>query len=294
MFIFISIIAFVILLHLTSYIVLKIINTIWSKVQNLRALYRKRFKKGIEKGKSRKFYTIKKGGLLGYLIFILFITLLLIAVLMFLKAIKTELLCFQFFGFLILLIDLGFVAIIDNVVIVQRKINIEIVNKDKKVNKKLNYISDRIYFFIKNTMPSFYMIICILLVNVVLYIDILNFVYPDLILGLVIGFFILLSLYSNTFIMENYYFSNEKEKLIKTNNEYEVYMTQKKVVIYIGVFMLSSYSWYQDLIQLEKNFVIKDFRGDLVLITTILLFFLSTDRIFKLIHDDYMKFKKEV
>lgn len=293
MVIFISIIAFIILLHLTSYIILKILNIIWSKLNNIAVVYRKIFKKGIQKGKSRKFYTIKKGGLLSYLIFIFFITLLFSSLLMFLEAIRTEKLILQLLGFLILLIDLGFVVIIDNMLIVQRKINIDMTNKDIKEIKKPTYVTDRIYFFIKNTMFSFFMVICILLIDIVLFLDILNFFYPELILGLVIGFFILLSLYSNTFIIENYYFSNEREKLIKITEDYDVYMTQKKVVIYIGVFILSSYAWYQELIELEKNFDIKNFRGDLVLITTILLFFLSTDRIFKLVHDDYVKFKKE-
>lgn len=293
MFIFISIIMFVIFLHATSYLILIILNITWKKLNNIATLYRNRLKRGIEKGKSRKFHTIKKGGFLSYLIFIFFILLLFSAVLMFLEAIRTGKLSFQLFGFLILFIDLGFVVTIDNMLIVQRKISIEMTNKDVKVIKAQNYVTDRIYFFINNTMPSFYMVICILLISIVLHIDILTFLYPDLILGAVISFFILLSLYSNTFIMENYYFTNVKEKLIKTTNEYDVYMTQKKVVIYIGVFILSSYAWYQDLIELEKNFDIKKFRGDLVLITTILLFFLSTDRIFKLIHDDYVKFQKE-
>jgi len=103
----------------------------------------------------------------------------------------------------------------------------------------------------------------------------------------------LLSLYSNTFIIESRYFNNEDENPFKSYQHYDIYITHKKIIIYTGVFLLSSFTWYQELLDLEKNFDIKNFRGDLVLITTILLFLLSTDRIFKLIHDDYIKFKKE-
>lgn len=266
----------------------------WSIIVYLKSKYYKKLKKGLEKGKARKFYTYRRGGITSFLIFIVFMSLLIFTVIMFIKFIETEKISFQIIGFITLLIDFSLVIFVDNMLIPQQKIVVEMDKTNAKSKRKISYIANRIYFFINNSMPSFYMVVCVLLISTVILTNVLNKANSNLLLSLFIAAFILLSLYSNSFIIESRYFNNEDENPFKSYQQYDVYIAHKKIIIYTGVFLLSSFTWYQELLDLEKNFDVKNFRGDLVLITTILLFLLSTDRIFKLIHDDYIKFKKEI
>ncbi len=291
--IFLFVVIFVILLHLTSLVIITIFKLMWSILACLKSKYYNKLKKGLEKGKARKFYTYRRGGVTSFFIFIVFMSLLIFTVIMFIKFIETEKFSFQIIGFITLFIDFSIVLFVDNMLIPQQKIVVEMGKTNAKSKRKISYIANRIHFFINNSMSSFYMVVCVLLISTVILTNVLNKTNSNLLLSLFIAAFILLSLYSNTFIIESRYFNNEDENPFKSYQHYDIYITHKKIIIYTGVFLLSSFTWYQELLDLEKNFDIKNYRGDLVLITTILLFLLSTDRIFKLIHDDYIKFKKE-
>lgn len=295
--IIISVIVSILILHIISWFISVTFVSVGFKINKVISNSKFNQKKGLKKGKSPKIYTIKRGGILSYLIFIIFISILLIATILFIFSVLEKKVYFQFWGFLFLVIDLIFIVWVDNLLITQSFIKVDhSINKEtsyKSENVVKSYFNQRIKFFIENTMFSFFMVTSIFLVAFTLTIDIFSFFIPTFILGSVIGSVILLSLYSNMFIVETWIF-NKEENPFKNNLSSEIYVTQKKLIIYLLVFLLGTYVWYEDFIKLETNFDPQNFRVDLLLVATILLFFLSTDRIFKIINDDYLKFKKEV
>lgn len=295
--IIISVIVSILILHIISWFISVTFVSVGFKINKVISNSKFNQKKGLKRGKSSKIYTIKRGGIFSYLIFIIFISILLIATTLFIFSVLEKKVYFQFWGFLFLVIDLIFIVWIDNLLITQSLIKVDhSINKEtsyKSENIVKSYFNQRIKFFIENTMFSFFMVTSIFLVAFTLTIDIFSFFIPTFILGSVIGSVILLSLYSNMFIVETWIF-NKEENPFKNNLSSEIYVTQKKLIIYLIVFLLGTYVWYEDFIKLESNFDPQNFRVDLLLVATILLFFLSTDRIFKIINDDYIKFKKEV
>lgn len=295
--IIISVIVSILILHIISWFISVTFVSVGFKINKVISNSKFNQKKGLKRGKSSKIYTIKRGGIFSYLIFIIFISILLIATTLFIFSILEKKVYFQFWGFLFLVIDLIFIVWVDNLLITQSLIKVDhSINKEtsyKSENIVKSYFNQRIKFFIENTMFSFFMVTSIFLVAFTLTIDIFSFFIPTFILGSVIGSVILLSLYSNMFIVETWIF-NKEENPFKNNLSSEIYVTQKKLIIYLIVFLLGTYVWYEDFIKLESNFDPQNFRVDLLLVATILLFFLSTDRIFKIINDDYIKFKKDV
>ncbi|WP_290757149.1 MULTISPECIES: hypothetical protein [unclassified Exiguobacterium] len=297
MLIIISVIVSILILHIISWFISVTFVSVGFKINKVISNSKFNQKKGLKRGKSSKIYTIKRGGIFSYLIFIIFISILLIATTLFIFSVLEKKVYFQFWGFLFLVIDLIFIVWVDNLLITQSLIKVDhSINKEtsyKSENIVKSYFNQRIKFFIENTMFSFFMVTSIFLVAFTLTIDIFSFFIPTFILGSVIGSVILLSLYSNMFIVETWIF-NKEENPFKNNLSSEIYVTQKKLIIYLIVFLLGTYVWYEDFIKLESNFDPQNFRVDLLLVATILLFFLSTDRIFKIINDDYIKFKKDV
>ncbi len=295
--IIISVIVSILILHIISWFISVTFVSVGFKINKVISNSKFNQKKGLKRGKSSKIYTIKRGGIFSYLIFIIFISILLIATTLFIFSVLEKKVYFQFWGFLFLVIDLIFIVWVDNLLITQSLIKVDhSINKEtsyKSENIVKSYFNQRIKFFIENTMFSFFMVTSIFLVAFTLTIDIFSFFIPTFILGSVIGSVILLSLYSNMFIVETWIF-NKEENPFKNNLSSEIYVTQKKLIIYLIVFLLGTYVWYEDFIKLESNFDPQNFRVDLLLVATILLFFLSTDRIFKIINDDYIKFKKDV
>lgn len=290
MYIFIPIIISIFILHIISWITLKCTKKSWTFFSNI-SKNEKNIKKSFKKGKAKKIYTIKKGGALNYFIIVVYSIILIASVYLILYSIKIENKSLQFLGLFLLFFDIVSIIIISNFFIQQKFINTDPISK--KINF-FNYLKLRIKFFINNTFPSFLLIICVVFLATDILVNILNMFFPELLLGTMIGFFILLSLYSNTFILENTYYSKE-ESPFKNNSDYELYISQKKIGIYTFIFTIATYAWYEDLLELENKLNANNFnfRGDLLLISTVLLFFLSTDRIFKLINDDYIKYKKE-
>ncbi len=287
--IIISVIVSICILHSLSWLISVIGIKTGLKISNTISNSRFNQNKGLKKGKSKKFLTIKKGGVLSYLILIIFLSLLFLVVFLFIQSIITNNLYFQLCGLIFLALELFLVLFLDNVLIIQNKMD-NPINDNNSIRK--NYLNQRLLFFIEHTMFSFFIVVSSLILSVIFTLSITINFFPDFNLGVLIGFVILLSLYSNMFVLENYIYNNIINSLESTN-ENDIYTTQKKMISYLIIFVLGTTAWYEDL----KNSVVsinnsQDFSINSLLITTFLLFYLSSDRIFKLINDDYVKFKK--
>lgn len=287
--IIISVIVSICILHSLSWLISVIGIKTGLKISNTISNSRFNQNKGLKKGKSKKFLTIKKGGVLSYLILIMFLSLLFLVVFLFIQSIITNNLYFQLYGLIFLALELLLVLFLDNVLIIQNKMD-NPINDNNSIRK--NYLNQRLLFFIEHTMFSFFIVVSSLILSVIFTLSITINFFPDFNLGVLIGFVILLSLYSNMFVLENYIYNNIINPLESTN-ENDIYTTQKKMISYLIIFVLGTTAWYEDL----KNSVVsinnsQDFSINSLLITTFLLFYLSSDRIFKLINDDYVKFKK--
>jgi len=98
--IIISVIVSILILHIISWFISVTFVSVGFKINKVISNSKVNQKKGLKRGKSSKIYTIKRGGIFSYLIFIIFISILLIATTLFIFSVLEKKVYFQFWFFI--------------------------------------------------------------------------------------------------------------------------------------------------------------------------------------------------
>lgn len=237
---------------------------------------------------------LKRGGIISTLIIILYIISIVFGAVWIIRGLNGEI-NLLWIGLLIFVLTILFILtmsslIAEESVFLKKKRTMHTQRKVIITIKKTfwTYVQKRVQFFYDKTMLFFGM-------SFFLSIIVLDFAITLLqneeifVVGAFIGWILLLSLFSNTMIFEYFYYREELEKHFSIEAS-EICINQKRLIYYLILFVFTFYNWYHPLAYPNEKLTVS---GEYLVSNMIVVFFLVSDRIFKLINDSYIKYKKE-
>ncbi|MGE6556547.1 hypothetical protein [Exiguobacterium artemiae] len=237
---------------------------------------------------------LKQGGIMSIFIVVMYITLIILSTLWILIGLSGE---FNFLwrGLLIFVLTIIFILTVSSLIAEEsaslkkkrsKKTQSKVVLTTNKTFK--TFVKERAQFLYDKTMfffgMSFFLSVSVLIVFITLLEN--KGVY---VVGAFIGWIFLLSLFSNTMIFEYFYYREDLKKYF-SNEASEICINQKRLIYYLILFVVTFYNWYHPLAYPDQKLSIS---SEYILTSMSVVFFLVSDRIFKLANDSYVKYKKE-
>lgn len=237
---------------------------------------------------------LKRGGIMSIFVIIVYITLIVLGTLWILTGLNGEV-NFLWNGLLTFVLTIIFILTVSSLIAEEsaflkkrrsKKTQSKVVVTSNKTFK--TFIKERAQFLYDKTMfffgMSFFLSVSVLEVVIILLEN-----KGVFIVGAFIGWIFLLSLFSNTMLFEYFYYREELKNHFSVETS-EICINQKRLIYYLVLFIFTFYNWYHPLAYPDqKHFV----SGKYILTSMSVVFFLVSDRIFKLVNDSYVKYKKE-
>lgn len=237
---------------------------------------------------------LKRGGIMSIFVIIVYIVLIVFGTLWILTGLSGEV-NFLWSGLMIFVLTIIFILTVSSLIAEEsaflkkrrgKKNQRKVVVASNKTFK--TFVKDHVQFLFDKTMffsgMSFFLSISVLKVVITLLEN-----QGVFIVGAFIGWIFVLSLFSNTMLFEYFYYREELKNHFSVEAS-EICINQKRLIYYLVLFVFTFYNWYHPLAYPDQKFLVS---GNYILTSMSVVFFLVSDRIFKLVNDSYLKYKKE-